>query len=78
MSDRIELNDQQLEDVTGGALTWESDGTVHVRGKTNVVYRYTDYYKCAAWLIENWGGVQKEACLEAMAAAGLITKVSDN
>ena len=73
--ERKELNRQQLNEVVGGSLTWEDNGTVHVKNNPQGIYQYTDYYECAAWLMENWGGVQNEACLEAMAAAGLITRI---
>lgn len=76
MTDRIELKDQEVDAVVGGALRWTQDGTVCPKNDPNVQYTYTDYYECQAWLVKNWDGVQNEATLQAMEVAGLVHKKS--
>lgn len=74
MSNRIELNDQETDNVIGGALRWTKDGTVYPKNDPSVQYTYTDYYECQAWLVKYWDGVQNEATLQAMETAGLVHK----
>ena len=75
MSDRIELNSQELEDVVGGALRW-CGGKVWWKSDTSVKYKYDDYEVCLQWLRQNWGGqAQDDAALRALEKAGLIHKV---
>ena len=71
MTDRIELNEQQVEDVVGGALVWQG-GEVWPKDDPSKVYHYTDYNACVAWLQKNWSGKQNESTLEALKAAGLV------
>lgn len=75
MSNRIELNEHQVEDVVGGALKWLQSGVVYPKNNPDCKYGYTDYYKCAAWLVANWNTIQDESCLEAMEKAGLVYKL---
>ena len=72
MANRIELNDLETEAVVGGILRWTQDGTVYPKDDPSVQYTYNDYYECQAWLVKNWDGVQNEATLRAMEAAGLV------
>ena len=73
MTNRIELTDEQMEDVVGGILKWKG-GTVYPKGNESAKYSYTDYTKCQQWIVENWNGVQDEACLKALEAAGYVHK----
>ncbi len=71
MADRIELNDNEMEDVVGGVLRWKN-GEVWVKTNPDCKYRYADYNACKAWLVTHWNGTQDESCLAAMAAEGLV------
>lgn len=75
MADRKELNDREADNIVGGALRWLNTGIVYPKNNPVVQYRYTDYYQCQAWLIENWSGVQDEKTLRAMEGAGLVHKI---
>lgn len=75
MSDRIELNNNELEDVVGGALRW-SGGKVWWKNDSSVKYRFDNYEACLQWLRQNWGGqVQDASALRALENAGLIHRV---
>ena len=75
MSDRIELNNKELEDVVGGALRW-CGGRVWWKGDSSVKYKYDNYEVCLQWLRQYWGGQEQDAsALEALEQAGLIHKV---
>ena len=72
MSDRINLNDAELEDVVGGALKW-SGGNVYPKDDPSKVYHYTDYVACMSYIKANWpGGAHGEATLQMLEAAGLV------
>ena len=73
MSDRIQLNDQEMDNVAGGALRWKN-GEVYPKNDPSCVYTYTDYGLCKAWLVNNWNDTQDESCLKAMEAQGLVHK----
>lgn len=71
MTDRIELNEQEVEGVVGGALKWQG-GKVWPKNDPSKVYHYKDYYACIAWIQENWHGTQNESTLQALQSAGLV------
>ena len=71
MSERIELNNQEMEDVIGGILKWKG-GEVWPKDNPSAVYYYNDYYECIAWIQKNWTGKQDENTLIALEAAGLV------
>lgn len=73
MSDRIQLSDQEMEDVVGGALRWKN-GEVWPKNDPSCVYEYFDYGACKAWIVNNWNDTQDERTLEAMASQGLVRK----
>lgn len=75
LSNRIELNDQEMENVSGGILLWQGGVVTVYKGDPNVKYSYTDYDACQEWLVTNWKEVQTEACLEALQAAGLVQRI---
>ena len=76
MAQLTKLNDDEMENISGGVLKWTQDGVVTVmNGDPNLQYAYTDYYECQAWLIANWHTVQTEECLQAMEAAGLVHRI---
>ena len=75
MSKRVELNQQEMEDVVGGILRWTRNGEVYPQDDPSAVYSYHDYYDCQAWLVKNWDGVQNEAALRAMEQEGLVHKL---
>ncbi len=75
MANRVMLNEQEVDNVVGGALKWLKSGVVYPKNNPDVQYSYTDYYECAAWLVKNWSGVQDEACLKAMEDQGLVHKL---
>ena len=75
MEKLTKLNDEELDNVSGGVLFWQG-GVVQVwNGDPNLKYSYTDYDACQAWLVANWKDVQTEACLQAMEAAGLVQRI---
>ena len=74
MSNRVELNDHEVENVTGGVLIWGEGKTVSPKNDPSVVYHYTSFTKCMQWIDANWNTVQDESCLIAMEAAGLVSK----
>lgn len=69
------LNDDELDNVSGGALIWEGGVVTVKNGDPNLQYAYTDYSACKAWLAVNWRGNQTESCLQAMEAAGLVYRI---
>ena len=72
MSDRINLNEEALEDVVGGALVWKKD-TVYPKDNPNAVYHYSDLNACVNYIKSNWkGGAQTEETLKMLQAAGLV------
>lgn len=73
MAERIELNDQEIEDVVGGILKWKA-GKVYAKDNPSAVYTFTNYTACQQWIIENWNKPQTEACLREMERAGLVHK----
>ena len=72
MSNRRELNEQEMNGVVGGVLRWTEDGIVYPKDDPSVQFTYTDYYDCQAWLVKNWNRAQNEDALIAMEAAGLV------
>ena len=46
MSNRVELNDHEVENVTGGVLIWGEGKTVSPKDDPSVVYHYTSFTKC--------------------------------
>ncbi len=75
MSNRVELDNQEMDQVAGGVLRWSKDGTVYPMDDPSAKYSYTDYYECAAWLVKNWNSIQNEEALIAMEKAGLVKKI---
>lgn len=72
MSDRIELNDDSLKDVVGGALVWKKD-YVYPKDNPDAVYHYSDLSACVEYIKKNWkGGAQTEQTLLMLKAAGLV------
>ena len=74
MNNRIQLDEQEMESVVGGILKWKG-GNVYPKDNPDVKYRYSDYTACQQWIVANWHGAQNEACLKALAAAGLVSKL---
>ena len=74
MADRIEINEEALEDVVGGALVWKK-GTVYPKDNPDAVYKYSDLNACMNYIRNNWkGGAQTEKTLQMLQAAGLVWK----
>lgn len=72
MSDRIEINEEALEDVVGGALVW-TKGIVYPKDNPNAQYHFSDYAACRDYIQKNWkGGAQTEETLKMLKAAGLV------
>ncbi len=72
MSDRINLNEEALDNVVGGALVWKKD-TVYPKDNPNAVYHYSDLSACTSYIQKNWhGGAQTEETLLMLKAAGLV------
>ena len=76
MANRVELSDNTLEQVVGGVLIWGEGKKVYPKDNPSAVYQYTSFTKCMQWLDANWNTVQDQSCLEALAAAGLVTRVN--
>lgn len=74
MANRVEISEDVLDQVVGGTLVWEGK-TVHPKNNPDVQYKFRSFTKCMQWIDANWNSAQDEACLEALAAAGLVTKI---
>ena len=75
MAERVELNMNDMEDVVGGALIWES-GVVYPKDNPGAKYSFTKYSACRAYIKANWpGGPQNEDTLRMLEAAGLVHKI---
>lgn len=73
MSDRTMIDEQELNNVVGGALRWKGDGTVYPKDNPSAVYHYADYAACLAYIKTNWhGGAQNQDTLEMLKAAKLV------
>jgi len=73
MSNRTELNEQEIESVVGGILKWKG-GVVYAKDNPDAKYTFTNYTACQQWIIEHWSGAQTEACLKALEDAGLVSR----
>ena len=72
MSDRVEINENDLGEVVGGSLIWGKQG-VYCKEDRTITYSFTSYSACREWIQQNWKGKpQDNSLLEALAAAGLI------
>ena len=72
MADRIEIDSNELENVVGGALKWQG-GNVWPKDDPSIVYHYSDYTACMAYIKQYWtGGAHGEATLQMLEAAGLM------
>lgn len=72
MANRIEINEEALDDVVGGALVWSKDG-VYPKDNPSAVYHFSDYKACTDYIKKNWkGGPQTEETLKMLKAAGLV------
>lgn len=74
MANRVQLSEEILDQVVGGTLIWEGK-TVHPKDNPEAVYKFKSFTRCMQWLDENWDTVQDQSCLEAMVAAGLVTRI---
>ena len=74
MTNRIKLDEEMLNDVTGGALRWQG-GKVWPKDNPTHVYTFTDYEAATDYIKNNWpGGTHNESTLEWLEAAGLVHK----
>lgn len=72
MANRIELNDEEMKEVVGGALVWSAEG-VYAKDNPSAVYQFGDYKACREYIRENWkDGAQTQATLEMLKTAGLV------
>lgn len=72
MSDRIELNDGELNEVVGGALVWSSEG-VYAKDHPDIVFQFKDYRKCREYIQLYWkGGAQTLETLLMLKEAKLV------
>lgn len=72
MTDRIELHDEEMNDVVGGALVWGAQG-VYAKDHPEVVFQFGDYKACREYIQKNWkGGAQTLETLKMLQAAGLV------
>lgn len=72
MSNRVELNELDLDGVVGGALRWKR-GIVSVIGANPPVeYHFSDYTKCTDYIKNNCMGVQNEQTLLKLKEEGLV------
>ena len=75
MGKRVEIDENILDDVVGGALVWDN-GVVYPLGNPDCKYSFANYDDCRNYIKNNWtGGPQNEDALMALEAAGLIYKV---
>lgn len=74
MSDRIKLDEELMEDVTGGALRWQG-GQVWPKDNPTHKYTFSDYYACTDYIKNYWpGGTHNESTLQWLEAAGYVKK----
>lgn len=74
MSDRVQLNETELDSVVGGALRWQG-GQVYPKDNPSHVYKYSSYTACTDYIKNNWpGGTHNEDTLRWLEDAGLVTK----
>ena len=72
MARRFEIEEDNLEQITGGSLIWGRDG-VYCKEDPTTYYSFSSYSNCRTWIQENWKGKpQDNELLEALEAAGLI------
>ncbi len=72
MTNRMEVNENELENIVGGALVWEK-GIVYPKDNPSAVYHWSDYEACTDYIKENWhGGAQTEETLIMLKNAGLV------
>lgn len=75
MAERFEINENELTDVVGGALVWES-GVVYPQDDPDARYSFTSYSKCRDYIKANWpGGKQNEDTLIMLEEAGLVHRI---
>ena len=73
MVERFEINEENLDQITGGSLIWGREG-VYCKEDPTTYYSFSKYSDCRTWIQENWKGKpQDNELLEALEAAGLIT-----
>lgn len=72
MAQRELINENELEDVTGGALRWQG-GKVYPKDDPTHVYTFTDYEAATDYIKNNWpGGTHNEDTLIWLEEAGLV------
>jgi hypothetical protein len=72
MSERFEINENDLEEVTGGSLIWGRQG-VYCKENPTTTYGFKSYSACRAWIQENWKGKpQDNSLLQTLEQEGLI------
>lgn len=72
MANRVELNEQAMQDVVGGALVWGAEG-VYAKDNPDIIFQFGDYKACRDYIQKHWrGGAQTLATLEMLEDAGLV------
>lgn len=76
MSNRVQLNDEFLEGVVGGKITFDWDGAVgHCGLNGDKSYTFTDKGQFVAFVTNCFKqGMKDSECLNALVAAGIIHK----
>ncbi len=74
MSNRVELNEMEAENVVGGVLKWKA-GVVYPKDNPDAKYSYVNYTECQQWILANWNKKQDESCLQALEDYGLVHKL---
>jgi len=76
MSDRIMIEEDDLNNVVGGSLLWTREG-VYCKENPGKVYSFAgNYAACRLWIQQNWlNKPHDNALLEALAGEGLIHEI---
>lgn len=75
MGNRIELDENNVDEVVGGALVWDG-GVVFPLSNPDCKYAFNSYDDCREFIKNNWtGGPQNEDALMMLEAAGLVYKI---
>lgn len=75
MSERIELNVDELEDVVGGAIVWKPSGICYDRDNPDIQFHFNvdQFDEIMKYLMQNnGGGAHNLASLEMLRDAGYV------
>lgn len=80
MAKRIELNFEEVENVTGGAIVWKPNGTCYAKDDPSNVYSFdiNEINDIMTFLLQNNAGKAYNAeTMELLEGAGYVTHVTN-